>query len=146
MKAKGVKLRRLEYFEKANLRRINRDLSLLSVYFGISLLLRSKWDDKDDTYHRWLLYMLERARYEQTNMYNPVDVYNTFKTISPAYSVIDNVNDFATSVINDTYNQEVNQGAYKGMTKAERYMIKATPIKHIVELKDPNSKLKYLDN
>lgn len=142
------KRQRLEDFQKYNVKRVIAELSSFIVYQLISMLL-TRWDDEEDTFtSNAILYMHSRAFYEATNLYNVWDIVNSFKTLTPAMSTLENLR-MAMNIANvfsweENFDKSIKYGPYKGMTKWERAVWKASPLKNLIEATDPKQKLKYL--
>lgn len=142
-------LRKLEYFEKYNVKRIEAESSLIIAYLLISVLL-ARDDDDDDTWATSAFkYVHDRATYEATNLYNVYDIFNSFKTLSPASATLENwatILGIGKALFNpdDTLLKTTKYGPYKGKSKLEKTVWKVTPLKNIIEATDPKQKHKYL--
>lgn len=147
---KSAELRKLNFYESYNLKRIGAEISLIIVYNLISNLLNSGDDDDDDWGKAATKYTMARGAYEALNLYNPIDVYRSFKTLTPASTSLENLGTalFPIKMLfadeDEGLRKKVKYGPYKGMTGWERAVWKSTPLKNIIEATDPKQKHKYL--
>lgn len=120
------------------------------------LLSSSADDDKKNILKQLLAYVMERTSFEIMAPYNVIDMVRNVKSPSPIISYIENMSEFAQSPMNLLINygrtaikgelinnKVIKRGAYKGMTEFEKTMIKITPFKNLIELKDIQSKRNY---
>lgn len=146
----SAELRKLNFYESYNMKRIVAELSLIIVYNLISSLLNSGDDDDDDWGKSATKYTMARGAYEALNLYNPIDVYRSFKTLTPASTSLENLGTalFPIKMLfsdeDEGLRKKVKYGPYKGMTGWERAVWKSTPLKNIIEATDPKQKHKYL--
>lgn len=147
---KSAELRKLDFYESYNLKRIVSEVSMIIVYNLISNLLNSGDDDDDSWGKEAAKYTMARGAYEALNLYNPIDVYRSFKTLTPASTSLENLGTalFPFKMLfadeDEGLRKKVKYGPYKGMTGWERAVWKSTPLKNIIEATDPKQKHKYL--
>lgn len=142
-------MNKLEDFEKYNVKRVGTELGLLIAYSVLSMMI-GNWreEDKDSWIRTFTYYISERTVYEVGNLYNPWDVIDSFKTITPAMSTLENVKTLGSILAfwnwNDNFDKTTKYGPYEGMNKFQKAAFKVTPFKNVIEATDPNQKLKYL--
>nr|DAW32046.1 MAG TPA: hypothetical protein [Caudoviricetes sp.] len=97
---------------------------------------------------------MARTSFESGAPYKLTDIYNTIKTPTPLYSLIDNFGVIASYPVEQFYglftdekdkNKIITRGAYKGDTQLEKAIWQSTPLKNIIELNDIPSKRRYYD-
>jgi len=89
--------------------------------------------------------------FEAGSPYNLVDIFNTIKTPSAMFGMIDNLNYFISMPLSMIYNKYSNKpiksGAYKYWYPWQRSIFKSLPGKALYETwKDPLSKRKYFES
>lgn len=122
------------------------------------LLASSADDDKKNILKQILAYAIDRTTFETLAPYNLADMARVIKSPSAItsyveglfelfYSPFDMLYDTVKSEITgENINKAIRKGAYKGMTPFTRDLIKLTPFKNIIELKDTDSKRRYYQN
>ena len=142
-------LRKTEFYENYNMKRVKIESSLVIAYMFISMILNSYRGDDDKWWMQAIKYAHDRATYEAGNLYNPMDLFNTFKALSPAASSLENAKTVAlaiTALLDSDSNifKETKYGPYSGFRRVTKAAFKTTPLKNIIEATDPKSKHKYL--
>ena len=145
----SMKLKKLEFYESYNIKRVTREAGLIIAYMLVSSIMNADDDSDDDWLESSLKYVVDRSKYEAQNLFNPWDIVNSFKTVTPAMSSLENIKSVAVmvgSVWNweDNLDRGIKYGAYKDMSPIERAAIKSTPLKNIIEATEPKQKHKYL--
>jgi len=132
----------LDEFEKANLRRWMVDLAFA---IGVSLLAATLNNLADDDEEDWALqfsaYMANRTMLEVKAFWNPVEAVELLK--SPAAGI--NQLESLTSIVKLTDPDPIERGMYKGMTHAEKMLIKRSFLRHFYEVQFPKDKNSWME-
>jgi hypothetical protein len=135
---------------------------LLLIFMFVANMWSDDADKKRSTYgEQYRALMARRLVFELWANYNPREVIDIIKSPSAATSTFENgvttimsvfdIFSFNDDPVGKGKNKKhpsaiVKRGAYKGMTRFERSLIKATPYKHFIEIQDPNAKRRYIEN
>lgn len=141
----------LSNIEIYNSKRILMQLSIIGMlYLLVAIWLKPQADDdKDDQLLQSTGYILDSVRFEELSEYNPLDIVNQIKNVSPAISPFENmlnlVNPFKFSKNYST--EKIKSGYYKDMEKWQKTLIKATPgLRGVWESQDARTKWQYLQS
>lgn len=99
--------------------------------------------DGDDDYDNWLseaiTYLALRSAFEFRTMYNPMELMSMIKSPTAAFSWFDNTmgmfgifNPFSYIYAKSPL-EALDRGVYKGFPRIVKSLVKATPIKNIIE-------------
>lgn len=132
--------------ERYYMRRVAADLIYQQIaYRALMMLIRSWWEeDKYDWTKAATYYASNRTWWEIQNYYNLMDVYSSFKSVSPATGEVDHIYSAIQWLFQDS-EKEILYGPYAGWPKWAQQAIKSTPFKNIIEATDPAAKNKYLE-
>lgn len=141
----------LSNVEIYNAKRIFMQLSIIGMlYLLVAIWLEPEADDdKDNQILQSTGYILDSVRFEELSEYNPLDIVNQIKNVSPAISPFENllnlINPFG---FNKNYSTEkIKSGYYKDMETWQRTLIKATPgLRGAWESQDARTKWQYLQS
>ncbi|NCB80576.1 MAG: hypothetical protein EOM41_11730 [Bacilli bacterium] len=138
----------LDSSDKGALKRVGYETTLLALlnFILLPMLITGADEDKDDWWLNFLALLATKSVAEQTNLYNPMDLYRTVNSVSSLFDIINPfIQIVSVRTIKDLFSGDelIRYGAYKRMTKTERALIKMTPFKNLFELKDPRLKRKY---
>ena len=130
---KGVEESEIGELERTNLRRIRADsaayLSLLLVYIFMTSVAD---DDDDNALTDYLAYISARV-FRETSSIQGIgglkEMYNVFDSPSSGLSTVKNVLELPDLIING--GDEITKGSYEGITKAQAFVLRSTPIKNV---------------
>ena len=119
------------------------------------MLIEAEEDD-ESWWKKFFAYVMMRVQFESGSPYNPMDLYNTIKTPTPAYGPFDNVtNLFSLSYETvrkliageDLSEEEIKKGAYKDKSQLFKTLMKVTPLKNPYEqIMGIEDKMRYYQN
>ena len=146
---------KLEEFEQYSVRKVTSELMMVSSSTLVALTIASLVDGDDD-YDNWLseaiTYLALRSAFEFRTMYNPMELMSMIKSPTAAFSWFDNTmgmfgifNPFSYIYAKSPL-EALDRGVYKGFPRIVKSLVKATPIKNIIEAQDPKIKRNYLQN
>ena len=133
---------------------MKRILTQLAIVGMLSLLVAIWFQpeadkDKDNYLKQSSGYLIDALQFEEFSEYNPLDLVNQVKNVSPAISPFENalnlVNPFQ---FDKNYSTDIiKSGYYKGMPRWQRTLIKATPgLRGAWESQDARTKWQYLNS
>lgn len=136
---------RLDATDSYYLRRVATDLFLQIAYkLVLALIIRGIWEkDPYDWKKSALMLLGVQSGREIQNLYDPVDIFKSLQSVTPATDEIDNALEAFVYLVTDP-DREVLYGAYKGWPKWAQKGFKLTPFKNLYEAQDPNAKVKYI--
>lgn len=142
--------KQLDASDIGNIKQFSYEMAMIALLGFVvkPLLVQAADDDKDNWVMNFLALLVTRTNFEYSNQYNPLDLLNTFTTVS---SILDILNPFtnvlSVSEMIDMFKskKKIKYGPYKGDTKVERWLWKMTPFKNIKEIQDPAIKRKYYE-
>lgn len=131
--------KQLDASDIGNIKHFSYEMAMIALLDFVvkPLLVQAADDDKDDWVMNFLALLVTRTNFEYSNQYNPLDLLNTFTTVS---SILDILNPFtnvlSVSEMIDMFKskKKIKYGPYKGDTKVERWLWKMTPFKNIKEI------------
>ena len=137
-----------EYY---NMKRILMQLSIVGMlYLLVAFWLKPEAErDKDNQLKQITGYTLDALRFEEFSEYNPLDLVNQIKNVSPAITPFENalnlVNPFK---FDKNYSTDViKSGYYKDMEKWQRTLIKSVPgLRGAWESQGARIKWQYLES
>lgn len=141
---------------RTNMKKLKIEIPMiLAIWPFLSYTIGQAADeDKKNKLLNLFAYVMARTTFETGAPYNVVDVYNTIKTPTPLYSLIDNFGIIASypgeqiynAIVDKTnVNKKITRGAYKGSTRLEKALWQSTPLKNVKELNDIPSKRRYYE-
>lgn len=141
-------------FTNPELYNMKRILTQLAIVGMLSLLVAIWFQpeadkDKDNYLKQSSGYLIDALQFEEFSEYNPLDLVNQVKNVSPAISPFENalnlVNPFQ---FDKNYSTDIiKSGYYKGMPRWQRTLIKATPgLRGAWESQDARTKWQYLNS
>lgn len=143
LKARFATYNNLSEYEKRNLRKAMTDMLftagsmiLASIFQGIA-----DDDEEDEWVKQYLAYQFNRLELEQGAYMNPKEIPNILNSPSAALSTYEDIQNLMFSIFD---NDEVEYGAYEGMTQREKFLIKRSLIKNLWELPHIKDKNKYI--
>ena len=143
---------------KANLKQAIFELGMLTQVLPRLTAFMLAWSEEDDEswWKKFFAYVMMRVQFESGSPYNPMDLYNTIKTPTPAYGPFDNVtNLFSLSYETvrkliageDLSEEEIKKGAYKDKSQLFKTLMKVTPLKNPYEqIMGIEDKMRYYQN
>ncbi|QOR57533.1 hypothetical protein [uncultured phage cr125_1] len=141
---------------RTNLKKLKIELTMILALWPFLAYITglAADDDKRNKLLNLFAYVMARTSFESGAPYKLTDIYNTIKTPTPLYSLIDNFGVIASYPVEQFYglftdekdkNKIITRGAYKGDTQLEKAIWQSTPLKNIIELNDIPSKRRYYD-
>lgn len=140
--------------DRANINKLITEFAMMACYWIMTQLMDKEADDEDSTWlTQHIAYMAKRHYFEVHAQYDPTDLVNIIKSPSAAMGTLNQIG-FLLDILEPTallawdenQGRVINRGPYKGKTRYEQALWKASPFKHLIEATDPNLKRRYLDN
>ena len=130
-------------WKKVNLIKVGVDAAVLGVLTLLVAAINAaaEDDDEDQWWLQYSAYQMSRVLMEQTAFWDPFTMLEIVK--SPAAG-ISHVEDLLTMSWLFGWGEEVERGVYKGMTKAEKTIIKRSFFKNLYEIQSPKEKNDFL--
>lgn len=129
---------------------------MLAVSSTVVALTIAALVDGDDDYNNWLMqsvaYLAMRSAFEFRAMFNFEELMGMIKSPTAAFTTFENAFSFVNIFMPTSYIgkktpfSKVKKGNYEGMPYFMKNIIKTTPLKNIIEAKDPKLKRNYLEN
>ena len=156
LKQAAAQYEKLDDFEKYNLKKVILETAnwiALSTLVS-ALLIPAADDDKDNWALQATSYIAMRTAFEFRTLYNPFELTALLNSPSAAINIIETGAGMLKVVWPGTYIGDnpfapVKSGAYKGLPKVLRNIIKVTPGHHVFEALDESTvraKRNYLEN
>lgn len=147
-------LKNKKSFTNPELYNMKRILTQLAIIAMLSILVAIWFQpeadkDKENYLKQSSGYLIDALQFEEFSEYNPLDLVNQIKNVSPAISPFENalnlVNPFQ---FDKNYSTDIiKSGYYKGMPRWQRTLIKATPgLRGAWESQDARTKWQYLNS
>lgn len=121
-----------------------------------AFMVREAEEDDESWWKKFFAYVMMRVQFESGSPYNPMDLYNTIKTPTPAYGPFDNLNNlFSLSYETvrkiiageDLSEDEIKKGAYKDKSQLFKAIMKVTPLKNPYEqIMGIEDKIRYYES
>jgi hypothetical protein len=143
IKSKLATWNNLDDFQKKNTIKMIIDLSFSALVLTMSIVMNNIVDDadEDDWWIQYLGYQMNRIRLEQMAFISGKEAMNILNSPTAASNLFDS----AASLINlATDWDKIEYGAYEGMYRFEKALIKNSLLKNIWELQAPEQKNKFL--
>jgi hypothetical protein len=159
LKVKGwaMEWENMSDMEKANVRLVVSDLvKITAISAFIQLILLPMADDSSngddwDWFIQCAAYLAVRVEFEFLSMYNPLEFVQLMKNPSAAITMLENgsilwrlLNPLSYLGAKHSPFRKIERGPYEDIPMALRNLIKMTPAKNIIEMKDPKSKRVYV--
>lgn len=156
LKQATAQYEQLDAFEKYNLKKVLLETAnwiSLSVLVSM-LLIPAADDDKDNWTLQAASYVAMRTAFEFRTLYNPFELTALLNSPSAAINIIETGAGMLKIILPTTYIGDnpfapIKSGAYKGLPKVLRNIIKVTPGHHVFEAFDEQTiraKRNYLEN
>lgn len=156
LKQATAQYEQLDDFEKYNLKKVIMETAnwiALTVLVS-ALLIPAADDDKDNWMLQSASYVAMRTAFEFRTLYNPFELTALLNSPSAAINIIETGAGMLKVILPTTYIGDnpfapVKSGAYKGLPKVLRNIIKVTPGHHVFEALDESTiraKRNYLEN
>lgn len=146
--------KQLDSTDRGNIKAFSYEIAMLLIlnYALVPLTIDAADEDRDDWWLQFAALLAVKSAGEQTNMYNPLDLFRTISSVSSIFNIVNPfTNLFDWHTLEDIFSdwgedRTIKYGVYKGMTPTERNLIKTIPgAKSIYELTDPRLKRKYYE-
>jgi hypothetical protein len=144
--------------EKANVRLVIADITSVSIMMILTQLLLLPFADESSDGDDWdwliqcMAYFAVRVEFEFLSMYNPLEFVQLMKNPTAAITMLENASIIwrllnPMSYVGAKHNpfRAIKRGPYDGIPMALRNLIKLTPAKNILEMRDPKSKRTYVE-
>lgn len=132
----------LSEYEKRNVRKFMTDSLVTAGFMILARIIQGIADDDDDDWElQYLAYQFNRIELEQAAFFNPREIPNILNSPSAAVSTFEDLQNLFFAIWD---NEEIEYGAYEGMTQREKFLIKRTILKNIWELPYIKDKNKYI--
>lgn len=134
-------------FNKAMLRRTVAEILISCVLFNFlyHCVFKAAADDDDTFLNNEYALLSLRAGIELRNNLLPIETINLFKSPTVAWETVRSLLNFGVALF-DEPNKKITRGAYKGLRKWQRSLIKLTPLKLYYDTLNPKEKRQYLEN
>lgn len=137
----------LDEFERRLAKRATYEVLFCTfgLYFLSMIIKGIAEDDDDDWFKNTAALVSVRTALESRGNILPYEFLTMLNSPSAAFGTIES---FITAIQTffDEPNDVITSGAYKGLRRWQRSLIKITPFRAIYEAQNPEAKLKYYDN
>jgi hypothetical protein len=144
MKFKAAKWNELEEFEKDNFKKFGMELLLLIATVILAKAINNLADDDEED--KWFIefsaYLTSRMLLEQRAFTNPMEFFSILKSPAAAINQWQKIAGLGGLVFN--WNETIQSGPYKDMTKGNRFLIQQSLLKNLYEIQYPKAKNTYL--
>lgn len=136
----------LDEFERRLAKRATYEVLFCTfgLYF-LSMIIKGIAEDDDDWFKNTAALVSVRTALESRGNILPYEFLTMLNSPSAAFGTIES---FITAIQTffDEPNDVITSGAYKGLKRWQRSLIKITPFRAVYEAQNPEAKLRYYDN